>query len=75
MRPPYTKPMRRHYITAATGNAAIGLSMAKEVLSKCDSGKAPEALQELVHVINIASLSLIKICERHASTADETGTL
>lgn len=62
----YCNPMKRHFITTATGNAAIALSMAKEVWCK---ETAPEDVQDLVHLMDSTARKLIAACERHA-TAD-----
>ena len=67
----FCKPMKRHFMTKAASNAAIALSMAKEVWCKEDwpKGKSHEDVQDLVHIIDTAALKLIAACERHASSA------
>lgn len=62
----YCKPMKRHFITTAAGNAAIALSMAKEVWAK---EAAPEDVQDLVHLLDSAARKLIAACERHAAAS------
>lgn len=59
----YCKPMKRHFITKATGNAATALSMAMEVWCK---EAAPEDVQDLVRLMDSTALKLIAACERHA---------
>ena len=65
----YCKPMRRHFITSATVNAAMALSMAKEVWV---NEKAPRDVQEMVKIIDQASRGLIRVCEQIAFEATRT---
>jgi hypothetical protein len=69
----FCKPMKRHFMTKAASNAAVALSMAKEVWCKegWPKGKSHEDVQDLVHLIDTAALKLIAACERHASSAPE----
>ena len=62
----FCKPMKRHFMTTASANAATALSMAKEIHSK--KGHC-EDVTDLVKLIDAASLKLIKACERHALTS------
>ena len=62
----YCDPIVRHFITKTSGNAAVALSMAKEVWVK---ENAPSDVHDLVKLIDEASRKLIKACERHAAAA------
>jgi len=63
----FCKPMKRHFITAASGNASVALSMAKEAYIQAPIGvRSSEEIQSLVQIINGASLKLISACERYA---------
>jgi hypothetical protein len=61
--------MRRHFITSATVNSAMALSMAKEVWG---NEKAPQEVEEMVKIIDQAARGLIKVCERIAFEATST---
>lgn len=65
--------MKRHFMTKAASNAAVALSMAKEVWCKegLTNGNYSN-VQDLVQLINDTSLILIAACERHASMAQDT---
>ena len=69
----FCKPMKRHFMTKAASNAAIALSMAKEVWCKegWPKGTSRDDVQDLVHLIDKTALKLIAACERHASSAPE----
>jgi len=54
--------IRKHYIHTATKNAAIALNMAQQVSNK-EGIPHSDAVQELVHLINSASLALQRVCE------------
>lgn len=58
----FCTPMKRHYMTRIAGDAAIALSMAKEMQSK--AGEQP-GVAELVETIGVASRRLIALCESH----------
>ena len=62
-------PMEKHYLTKIASNAAMALSMAKElsVVSRADHGE----IQEFAHLIDAASKSLMRICKSHAFDLDE----
>ena len=59
----FCTPMKRHYMTKAAANAATALSMAKELQTAI--GHKP-GIQELVQIIDKASLDLIRLCEAAA---------
>lgn len=54
--------LRRHYIHTATKNAAVALNMAQQVWDK-ENMPVDRGVQELVTIINTASLSLQRVCE------------
>lgn len=54
--------IKRHYIHQATKNAAVALNMAQQVWDSGDCNTP--AVQELVQLINSASLALQRICDR-----------
>lgn len=64
----FCKPMRRNWMTTASSNAVVALSMAKELQAKVGY---PNGLQSLVKIINIASIELISFCENCAYDANE----
>lgn len=61
----FCRPMERHYITKASANAAMALSMAKEL--QRDNGVNEPGVQELVHVIDCAARGLIQLCRTRAA--------
>lgn len=69
----FCRKMRSHFITNATANTAIAMSMAKEIWTA--KGVRNDGIQDLVELINSASLKLIRVCENHAydATAKATG--
>jgi hypothetical protein len=73
----FCNPMERHYMTKAAANAATALSMAKELDTACDMAgpgwppkQAPGGIQDLVQIINDASLKLIRRCKQAAYEID-----
>jgi hypothetical protein len=53
--------LRKNYIHSATKNAAIALNMAQQVNDK-EGISHSDAVQELVCLINSASLALQRVC-------------
>lgn len=62
-KPRFCSPMRKHFMTTAASNAAAALCMAKELQSIIGH---QAGIQPIVHIINVASLELIKLCESYA---------
>jgi hypothetical protein len=54
--------LRKHYIHTTTKNAAVALNMAQQVWDK-ENMPVDRGVQELVTIINTASLSLQRVCE------------
>lgn len=67
--PHFCKPMKRHFMTQASANAAVALSMAKELHSMAGPCTG---VSELVQVINQASLELIRLCQSAAGEIAES---
>ncbi len=58
--------MRKHFITGASRNSSEALSMAKGLWERpFDERGYLDGVQEMVEVINTASIKLRSLCERH----------
>lgn len=55
--------LEKHFILKASVNAATGLQMAQHLWDyRCDLSDS-QSIQEFVHIINAASLSLQTVCK------------